>query len=76
MNITAEDALRGYVAIKYGSGPFHPGIASRDGSHSVLYWPNVNFATEEEAIEYAKRALLDAYYDAGRHMSNWNIYSV
>lgn len=60
-------------ATSYGLGPFHPAIRTR---LTIQYWPNVSMATEDEAYEYAARALKDAY-DAGNAVAQqWNVYEV
>lgn len=59
------------VATSYGTGPFHPAI--RNGKR-VLYWPNITKATEDEAYEFAAKALEDAYGAACEVADNWNVY--
>jgi hypothetical protein len=60
-------------ATSYGTGPFHPAI--RAGS-DVKYWPNVTFHSEDEAYDFAAKALKDAYDAAASVAREWNIYSV
>jgi hypothetical protein len=71
----ATDTIRiefATYATSYGTGPFHPAI--RTGS-DVMYWPNIIKATEDEAYDFAAKALKDAYDAAASVAREWNIYS-
>lgn len=57
----------------HGTGPYHPAIAT---GHSIMYWPNVTFTTEDEAYDFAARAMKSAYDAAAAVAREWNIYSV
>jgi len=61
----------GTVASSYGSGPFHPAL--RTGS-DCTYWPNITFDSEDEATDFAAKALKDAYDAAASVAKEWNIY--
>lgn len=60
-------------ATTYGTGPYHPAI--RTGK-DVMYWPNITFATEDEAYAWAAKSLYHAYDAADQVAREWNIYPV
>lgn len=61
----------GVSATSYGTGPFHPAI--RNGK-DVWYWPNITFASEDEAYHRAVLSLADALQPAFANIAGWNIY--
>ncbi len=61
------------IASSYGLGPYHPAI--RCGT-DCKYWPNVTFLTEDQAFDFAAKALKDAYDAAAAVAREWNIYNV
>lgn len=63
----------GIFATSYGTGPFHPAI--RNGTQ-VYYWPNITFATEDEAYGRAILSLSDALQPAIDNVKAWNVYKV
>jgi hypothetical protein len=60
----------GVSPTSHGSGPFHPAI--RNGKR-VLFWPNITFATEDEAARRAVISLADALQPTIDHVAEWNI---
>jgi hypothetical protein len=64
------DFTAGVIPTSYGPGPFHPAI--RNGSR-VWYWPNVTFATEDEAYWRALLSLADALQSTIEHVKTWNV---
>ena len=65
------DYHEGIVPTTYGLGPFHPAI--RNG-YDVWYWPNITFATEDEALHRATLSLADALQPMVDIVASWNIY--
>lgn len=55
-------------------GKFHPAV--QVGSAAPKYWPNIKFATEEEAYEHAGLALKDAYEAANAISRAWNVVAL
>ena len=53
---------------------WHPAIKLYTGA--VWYWPNITKATEDEAANEAKAAIMDAQLAAQGVISSWNIYQV
>lgn len=65
--------LRLYATSVTGEdGKFHPAV-SAGGIAPVHYWPNVKFATEQEAYEHASLAVKDALDAANSVAQNWNV---
>lgn len=60
------------IASSHGTGPFHPAL--RTGS-DCMYWPNVTYQTEDEAYDFAAKALKDAYDASTSVAQQWNIYA-
>ena len=58
------------IASSYGLGPYHPAI--RRGVN-CKYWPNVTFPTEDQAFDFAAKALKDAYDAAASVAREWYI---
>lgn len=52
------------------NGGFHPAV---QGWGWVKYWPNVRFATEEEAYEWACLAVKDVLDAANAVTKGWNV---
>jgi hypothetical protein len=63
----------GIFATSYGLGPFHPAI--RNGKR-VYYWPNITFASEDQAYERACLTLADALQPTADIVRDWNVYKV
>jgi hypothetical protein len=60
------------VATSVGTkAPFKPALRT---GNSVMYWPNVSFDTEDQAFDFAAKALKDAYDAANAVAREWNIY--
>jgi len=59
------------IASSYGAGPFHPALRT---DKDCMYWPNVTFHTEDEAYDFAAKALFHAYDAADQVAREWNIF--
>lgn len=58
-------------ATSIGSGPFKPAIQT---GNDIMYWPNISFDNEDQAYEFAAKALKDAYDAANAVAQEWNIH--
>jgi len=67
------DFQNGLIPTSYGTGPFHPAV--RNGRR-LYYWPNITFATEDEAYGRAALSLSDAVQSTADHVKGWNMIEV
>lgn len=58
-------------ATSIGTGPFSPALRT---GNDVMYWPNVSFDNEDQAYEFAAKALKSAYDAAAAVAQEWNIF--
>lgn len=63
-----------FTPTSYGIGPYYPAI--RDSVGKVYVWWSVIKASEDEALDYAARAVNDCYEYAREVWKNWNVEKV
>ncbi len=63
------------TAASYGLGPYHPAVFDTLGGQ-LWYWPNITFATETEASNWARVSVSQVEIEVQQSIESWNIYAV
>lgn len=69
-----ELVLQSYADVIPGpDGKFHPAICNKGALGPVYYWPNVTFASANEAYQHAQAAINDAQQAMNEITKGWNV---